>query len=210
MKGPDNSSNRDGNASQANLTSATLIEKVKQGETESWERLMKHYRQLVLWWCAGKVAGPEDADEIAQEVFTTVFTNIGAFTRREQGGGFRAWMRAITRNKLGDYLRRSRNRPAAVGGSDAQAILVEVPADEAQASSADDGATERVILLRSALEEVRPEFEPNTWNAAMRTAVEGQPAADVAAALGMTPAAVYIAKSRVLARLRQELGDLLD
>jgi RNA polymerase sigma-70 factor (ECF subfamily) len=210
MKGPDNSSNSDGKESQSSLTSATLIEKVKQGERESWERLMKLYRQLVLWWCRGKVACPEDAEEVTQEVFTTVFTNIGEFTRRQEGGGFRAWMRAITRNKLGDYLRRACKWPTAVGGSDAQAILVEVPADDGEASSADECASERVILVRSALEQVRSEFEPNTWNATLRTAVEGQPAADVAAALGMTPAAVYIAKSRVLARLRQELGDLLD
>jgi RNA polymerase sigma-70 factor (ECF subfamily) len=65
-------------------------------------------------------------------------------------------------------------------------------------------------LLHRALEMIRGEFEPKTWQAFWQTAVEGRAAADVAADLGMTPGAVRVAKSRVLHRLRADLGELLS
>jgi len=209
MKGPDNLSNRDGVSSPSGTTSATLIERVKGGDSQSWERLMKLYSPLVLWWCRTRGTRREDAEDIAQDVFKTVFGRIADFTKRQPGSSFRAWLRTITHYKVGDHLRRSRHRPAAAGGSDAQEILAELPEEFGDDSSADEDPSERVVLLRSAMELVRPEFEPPTWAAAMRTAVEGQRPAQVAAALGLSPSAVYTAKSRVLKRLREELGTLL-
>jgi RNA polymerase sigma-70 factor (ECF subfamily) len=143
-------------------------------------------------------------------VFQTVFSKIDTFTKRPHPGSFRGWLRQITYHKVGDYLSRKRRRPAAAGGSDARKILAEVADAAGGDSSADAARSERAVLLRSALELVRPEFKPNTWEAAMRTAVDGQPAADVAAALGLQTNAVYIAKSRVLKRLREEMDTLLD
>jgi RNA polymerase sigma-70 factor (ECF subfamily) len=63
-------------------------------------------------------------------------------------------------------------------------------------------------LLRSALERVRTQVRENTWRAFVGTALEGRPAGDLAEELGMTPGAVRVARSRVLQRLRSELGDL--
>jgi RNA polymerase sigma-70 factor (ECF subfamily) len=188
----------------------TLLEQVQGGDRHGWQRLVALYRPLVLWWCRGKVASREDAEDVAQEVFQAVFRRIDEFTKQPQRGGFRAWLRAITHHKLGDYFRRARHQPAAAGGSQAQELLAELPAGHGEASSSDDGVSERCLLLRAALELVRPEFQPRTWEAAWKAAVEGQAAAAVAEALGMTVAAVYIAKSRVLKRLRQELDTLLD
>jgi RNA polymerase sigma-70 factor (ECF subfamily) len=209
MKDAGNSSNRSRNSSPSTTTSVTLIEQVKQGDAQSWERLMKLYSPLILWWCRTRGTRREDAEDIAQNVFKTLFKRLPDFTKQQLCGSFRAWLRTITHHKVGDHLRRTRNRPAAAGGSDAQEILAELPDEVGDDSSAKDDPSERVILLRSAMELVRPEFEPHTWEAAMRTAVEGQSPSDVAAALGMTPSAVYTAKSRVLKRLREELDMLL-
>jgi RNA polymerase sigma-70 factor (ECF subfamily) len=65
-------------------------------------------------------------------------------------------------------------------------------------------------LHRRAVEQVRGEFEERTWRAFWMTAVEGRSPADLAAELGMTPTAIRQAKSRVLRRLKQEMGDLID
>jgi RNA polymerase sigma-70 factor (ECF subfamily) len=210
MKGSDNSSDREAEATPSSSTSATLIEKVKQGDRQSWERLMTLYRPLVQWWCRSRVTRREDAEDIAQDVFKAVFRKIDTFTKRQHHGGFRAWLRKITYHKIGDYLSGIRKQPAAAGGSDAQEILAELPDEFGDDSSTNEEPSERVILLHSALELIRPEFESKTWEAAMRTLLEGQPTADVAAALGMTTNAVLIAKSRVLTRLREEMGTLLD
>jgi RNA polymerase sigma-70 factor (ECF subfamily) len=66
---------------------------------------------------------------------------------------------------------------------------------------------ERALFAR-ALDLIRGEFEERTWSAFWRTAVDGRAAKDVGADLGMSAGAVRVAKSRVLRRLRQELGDL--
>jgi RNA polymerase sigma-70 factor (ECF subfamily) len=207
MKGPDNSSSGDSEASPASATSVTLLDKARQGDHPSWERLLTLYRPLVLWWCRARVASREDAEDVAQEVFTTVFGRLGEFTK---SGSFRGWLKTITYHKLGDHFRCASKQPTAAGGSEAQERLAEVPDLGGDDAPSEVSPSERCLLLRSALDLVRGEFEVTTWQAAWQTAVEGRPAADVAAALGLTTAAVYIAKSRVLKRLREELAHLLD
>ena len=83
-------------------------------------------------------------------------------------------------------------------------------ADSGPAADEDDPPSELTALLRRALELVRGEFEPATWRAFLLTAVDGRAAPDAAAELGLTPAAIRQAKSRVLRRLRQELGELME
>jgi RNA polymerase sigma-70 factor, ECF subfamily len=210
MKGSDPSTPRDGEVLKSNSTSTTLIDDIKQGDRDKWELLMRLYRPLVLYWCRGKVKRQEDTEDLVQEVFTTIFQTIGEFTKQPHRGAFRAWLKQITRYKILEYWKKAGNQPAGAGGSEAQERLAEVLDPFADDSSADEDASERCILLRSAKELIRPEFERNTWEAAMRTAEDGQPAADVADALGISPAAVYTAKSRVLTRLRQVMDDLLE
>jgi RNA polymerase sigma-70 factor (ECF subfamily) len=208
MKGPDHFSPRD-SGSSPNSTSASLLDQVKQGDAAGWQRLMALYRPLLLWWCRNRGVVREDAEDVVQEVLTTVLTRIGEFERQRQGG-FRAWLKAITRFKLLEHFKEARHQPAAAGGSDAREALDQCPAEALAEDSGEEDTLEHRILLRGALELVRPDFRPSTWEAAMRTAIDGQSAADVAADLGLTTAAVYIARSRVLARLRQELGNLVE
>jgi RNA polymerase sigma-70 factor (ECF subfamily) len=208
MKGSDHFSNREPEAPPS-ATSATLLERARQGDRQSWQRLMDLYRPLVLWWCRRRTARREDAEDVAQDVFQTVLTNLGKFKERQRKGSFRTWLKRITHYKLLEHRHRADKQPAAAGGSQAQDFLAELPEESGESSSEED-ATEGCILVRRALELVRPEFEPKTWQAAWQTAVEGRPGDEVARSLGMTTGAVYIAKSRVLKRLRQELTDLLE
>ncbi len=113
-------------------------------------------------------------------------------------------------NKLGDHFRRARDPARGVGGTDAQSRIEEV-ADEAGdfAAEADrDDPSDRRLLFRRALRLVSSEFEPRSWQAVWRVVVEDRRPADVAVEHGMTPNAIYVAKSRVLARLRQILAEL--
>jgi RNA polymerase sigma-70 factor (ECF subfamily) len=198
---------RDGPA-LATATSASLLEKVKDGDAVGWHRLMGLYRPLVLYWCRHRVARREDAEDVVQEVLATVLMRVGDFDRKRPGS-FRAWLKTITHFKLLEYWKDRRNEPMAAGGSEAKEALDRFPEPSMDSSTDGDEASERRILLHSALELLRPEFEAKTWQAAMRT-VEGERAAAVAEDLGMTRDAVYIAKSRVLARLRKEMAELLE
>jgi RNA polymerase sigma-70 factor (ECF subfamily) len=123
-----------------------------------------------------------------------------------QPGGFRAWLQVITRNKIGDYLRRWGGEARGQGGTAAQGELQQIAESSDSVSAADMEAQDNLLPHR-ALDLVRSEFADRTWQAFWLVVVEGGLPAEVARQLGMTLAAVYMAKSRVLGRLRQELGE---
>jgi RNA polymerase sigma-70 factor (ECF subfamily) len=187
-------------------TSLTLLQRIRERDQEAWRRLLHLYAPLVASWCASKGIRDQDADDVQQEVFRAVATSLDNFRRDRPGDTFRGWLRGITRNKLTDHFRSRQTRPEARGGTDAHQLLQQVP----EAELHEDSDQELSGLYRRALELVRCEFEDRTWTAFWRAAVECQDVTDIAADLGVTPAAVRKAKSRVLHRLRQEIGDVID
>jgi RNA polymerase sigma-70 factor (ECF subfamily) len=151
---------------------------------------------------------PSDAADVLQEVFQAVTRGLVSFRREREEDTFRGWLWTIARNKLRDHHRRRQDRPQAIGGSEAQAQLAEIAADGPNVEPTP--LDENNLIFRRGLELVRAEFEERTWLAFLRTTVDGASPADVAAELGITVNAVYKAKSRVLARLREEFQGLLD
>lgn len=192
----------------ASATSASLLVRVLAEEPRAWERLLSLYAPLVWYWC--RRSGLQEADwaDILQEVFQSVARGLRHF-RRGTDGSFRGWLRTITRHKICDFHRRRQQEPCGTGGSDAQRWYNQVP-DPILPEEADEGEiTAERQLVQRALELLRPEFAPHTWQAFWRTAVAGEAATEVAASLGMTAGAVRVAKCRVLHRLREELGEPL-
>ncbi len=192
-------------AANPGSTASNLLGLVKANEGPAWRRLAALYTPLVYSWARHAGLQAEDASDVVQEVFRAVLTHIADYEAGPGPGSFRAWLWTITRNKLNDHWRRQRRQPVAVGGSDAQERLLESPAPECPQDEEPAGAGGGV--LQRALERIRPRFEERTWQAFYRVTAEGQGPAEVAAALGMSVNAVYVARSRVLARLRQELGE---
>lgn len=185
----------------------TLLERVQANDPEAWDRLLRLYQPLVLSWCRRSGASEADSADVAQEVFVAVVSGILRFRREREGDTFRGWLRGITRNKLLRLGERRRGQPLAQGGTEANMRLHElpdVPLDDT------DPVEEERDLYRRALELVRNEFETATWQAFWRVAVDGLSAPEAAEEMGLSAAAVRQAKSRVLRRLRVELGDLLD
>ena len=187
-------------------TSLGLLERARAADAAAWGRLVALYAPLVFHWCRRWGLHEEDAADVFQEVFQSVAAHLGGFRKERAGDTFRGWLRTITRSKVHDHFRRRAREPEGVGGSAAQAWLAQVPAAPPPGDEAAEARAERG-LFRRALESIAPEFEERTWQAFWRTAVEGRAAKDVAAELAMTPGAVRVAKSRVLQRLREELGD---
>jgi RNA polymerase sigma-70 factor (ECF subfamily) len=196
-------------AKTGDQTSLTLLERLHANEADAWVRLVRLYRPLVAYWCGrGGVVGA-DADDVIQELFHTAAVKLPEFRRDRPGDTFRGWLRGITRNLLLAHARQAAKQPRAAGGTDAALRLREVAEPEPPADDEDPSA-EVNELYRQALEQVRGEFEERTWQAFVRTAVDGRNATETAAELGLSSASVRQAKSRVLRRLRQELGELID
>jgi RNA polymerase sigma-70 factor (ECF subfamily) len=190
-------------------TPGSLLERVRAGEPAAWEALVTLYAPLVYHWCRRWHLQEQDTADILQEVFHAVVTHIADFRRSRRGDTFRGWLRTIVRNKVHDHFRRLGREPGGVGGTDAQQRLAQLPEPEPSEVIPDDGEAERRLFHRC-LELIRGEFEERTWQAFWRTAVDGRSPKDVGDDLGMTPGAVRVAKCRVLQRLREALGDVLD
>jgi RNA polymerase sigma-70 factor (ECF subfamily) len=189
-------------------TSHSLLRRVQTDDPAAWDRLIALYAPLVFQWCRDCGLREQDVADVFQEVFQAVVTHIGGFRKERPGDTFRGWLRTITRNKIHDHFRRRGREPEGVGGTEAQGLLAEVPAWGASEEDSIASQAQEHGLFRRALQLIQQEFAERTWQAFWQTAVEGRPAAEVAAELSMSPGAVRVAKSRVLQRLREELGDV--
>ncbi|MBC8874305.1 MAG: sigma-70 family RNA polymerase sigma factor [Planctomycetes bacterium] len=190
-------------------TSVSLLERVRNRDDVAWQRLVDLYSPLVFSLCRRSGLKSEDASDIMQEVFAAIARKIGDFRRDRPGDTFRGWVRIITRNEIRMLFRRIKDQAHAVGGTSANVRLQEIAEDPLVESETADNE-ERSGLYHRALELIRNEFEEQTWKAAIETIVSGRSSVDVAADLGMTPGAVRQAKYKVLRKLRQELGEVLD
>jgi RNA polymerase sigma-70 factor (ECF subfamily) len=194
----------------SSATSRSLLARVQANEPDAWERLVNLYAPLVLHWCRHHGLQDQDAADVFQEVFQAVVVYVGSFRRERAGDTFRGWLRRITQNKVRDHFRRRGHEACGVGGSSAQERFGQLPAPQpAEDDALPKDKGERDLFAR-ALELIRGEFEVRTWQAFWQTAVEGRAPKDVAADLSMSPGAIRVAKSRVLHRLREELGDLME
>lgn len=199
---------KDENASASHSVSSTsrsLLARLRDDDASAWERLVSLYAPMVYFWCRKQRVPKQDLPDVVQEVFKSVAVNITGFRKQRSGDTFRGWLRTITRSKVADYYRRQQHRPKAAGGTVALRRLSQVAFDPVDAES-DDGQVEGELFLR-AVEIIRQDFREHTFQAFWRTVVDGAAPKDVAEELSMSSAAVRVAKSRVLHRLRQELGE---
>jgi RNA polymerase sigma-70 factor, ECF subfamily len=186
-------------------TSSSLLERAVNHAPDAWERLVTLYGPMVYGWARQTGLQPDDAADITQEVFGSLVTSLSRFRSDGDNPTFRGWLWTVTRNKVRDALRKQDGRPHAVGGTDAQERMLQVPDMVADGSSEITRGPAN-SLLTQVLERIRPDFEQATWQAFWNVVVLGGQPTDVAARLGISVNAVYIARSRVLRRLRDSLN----
>ncbi len=185
-------------------TPVSLLQRVrKRSDQEAWGRFVRLYTPLIFHW--GRKCGlqAEDAADLTQEVFATLFQKLPEFTY-DQHGSFRSWLRTLTLNHWRDWYKRIKNRPLVNSSANLDELAGPDP------SSLLEESEYRKYLLDQALQLIQPEFQPTTWQAFRLYGLEGRPVEEVAAALGISVSTVYVAKCRVLIRLKQELAGLLD
>jgi RNA polymerase sigma-70 factor (ECF subfamily) len=198
-------------------TSRSLLADARLADPAAWARLVEFYAALVAVWCRRWGVAEQDIADILQDVFAAVAAHLPRFRKDQPGGTFRGWLATIARNKVHDYHRRRAAQPAALGGTEASLRLAQVLDPQAGGVQSTDAMAdgENALadpafgeVLARALAAIRGEFHDKTWQAFWNVVVAGRSAADVAAELKMRPGTVRVAKSRVLVRLRRELGDL--
>ncbi len=190
-------------------TRASLLVRLRDGgDSEAWRQFLRLYAPVVYGFARKRGLQDADAADLMQDVQRSVVAAAPRLDYDPSRGSFRGWLFTVTRNKVFNFLTSRRRRTDGSGDSDAHQRLQEQPAP-----ADGDGEWEREYerrLSALAMERVRPEFQETTWRAFWMTAVEAVSARDAGAALGLSPGAVYVAKSRVLARLKEEVRRLQE
>lgn len=196
-------------ASASGATSYGLLSRARGHDPDAWKNLVHLYSPLVFHWCRQSGLASHDAADVMQEVFQAVHLALERF-EPQQSGAFRGWLWTISRNKLNDFFRKQQHEPAAAGGSSAYGRWQQVEDAEPLPSEASVSGERKHSLLHRALELIRKDFQDTSWNAFCGVVLANRPAAEVAAELSISVGAVYQARARVLKRLRDEMGDLVD
>lgn len=191
-------------------TPLSLLKRLRHSPSDdAWHRFVALYepflRRCFSW--GSIVAG--DADDLVQDVLTTVLQQMRQFQHNGRSGAFRCWLRTIVRHRIMAFQRTR-------GGRNNGATLLWDPTVFDSLSDADSELSRRwdqehnEHVLRQLMALLQADFTATTWTAFRRQVVDGVSAAIVAQELGISVNAALIAKSRVLSRLRSEAAELLD
>lgn len=191
-------------------TSVSLLERLSlQPDEDSWKRFVDLYVPLIRGWLRRYGVTQQDAEDLAQDVLTVAVRELPGFHHSQQRGAFRHWLRAVTVNRLRVLWRTRRYGAIATGDSDVARMLDQLADANSSLSAVWDRQHDEHVARRL-MELIQPQFEPKTWQAFRSVVLDEMKAAEVARELGMSANAVLVAKSRVLARLRQEMQGLTD
>ena len=189
-------------------TRQSLLVRARGGEGAAWNDLCVVYRPLIVGWLRRQSVPASDLDDLMQEILLKVVRSLPSFEHSGQSGAFRSWLRTIVHNCCCDYWR-SPARRAGAGGDEAAAALELLEEPGSPLNRYWDDEHDR-HLVRCLLRLVELEFAPTTVRAFHRVALEGASGSEVASELGLSAAAVYAARSRVLRRMRALAEGLLD
>tara|TARA_R110002072_G_scaffold155657_2_gene306061 strand:+ start:107248 stop:107877 length:630 start_codon:yes stop_codon:yes gene_type:complete len=193
-------------SSDFSATSPSLIRRVADRDPEAWRRFTRLYGPLVFHWCRQQGLSEHDAADVMQDVFVSVARAVAAYEDRA-GSRFRGWLWTITQNQIVTFARKRARSGAPDGGTQNWQQLLNVAESLSDDPDPFTSQFELDALYRRGLELVRQEFRPRTWEIFWRNVVEDQPTDSVAAEFGVSSNSVRQTRSRVLRRIRQELGD---
>ena len=172
-----------------------------EATARAWSRFVNLYTPLLFHWGRRLGLPEQEVGDLVQDVFTVLVVQMPGF-QYEPGGSFRGWLWRVTLNKWRDRRKNKAEQQAPEGALEGLT--------NREDSCALDEAEYRAWVVGRALRLMQAEFSPATWKACWEHVVCDRSAVEVAAELGISPGSVYVAKSRVLFRLRQELAGLVD
>jgi RNA polymerase sigma factor (sigma-70 family) len=190
------------------VTRPSLLVGLRDAENkEAWADFVRIYSRIIYGFCVQRGLQEADAADVTQEVLKTVARTIQRFEYDPSRGKFRSWLMTVTRSKFNNFLGSKQRRNEVSGGTSLLQRLDDVASPEEE-SNWDRELHQR--LFEWASERVRSEVTPKAWEVFLGTAVEGRSGEEIASAFGLSVGAVYVAKSRVIARLRELIASVGD
>jgi RNA polymerase sigma-70 factor, ECF subfamily len=191
------------------LTRHSLLLRARAGDDVAWGDLSRLYRPLICAYLRRQSVPEHELDDLVQEILVSVVRGLPAFEHSGRPGAFRAWLRTIAYNESRDYWKSTARHKSTAAHALAEGMLAQLEDPDHSLNRFWEEEHDR-YLLRRLLDLIELEFEPATVRAFRRVALEGASGAEVAGEIGMTIAAVYAARSRVLKRLREVADGLLE
>jgi RNA polymerase sigma factor (sigma-70 family) len=189
---------------ESESTRASLLIRMRdRQDPAAWNQFVDAYSPFVYGILRRKGLQDADAADVVQEVMRTVFQSLGEFEHNRRPGAFRNWLACIAQSRLCDFAAKRMKQPVGSGDTGFLHVLENKPSHEDEEAALVQEY--RKSLFQWAVGQVRGEFHETTWHAFWETYVEGRGSRDVAKALRLTVEAVYMARSRVLARLKQKI-----
>jgi RNA polymerase sigma factor (sigma-70 family) len=186
-------------------TRATLLIRLRDAsDQEAWRLFASIYTPLVYRYAMKNGLQDADAADVAQETMCNVVRVIRDFEYDPKRGSFRGWLLTVVRNTLRKRHRKAQHQALGSGDTQVHSLLQQSP-DPSPDSDEEWDREYELWLFHKVAKWIKEEFQSKTWDAFWKTTVEGQEVTSVASELSMTPGAIYIARSRVLARIRTEI-----
>ena len=185
-------------------TRHTLLYKIRDAENAvAWEEFVEIYAPLIYGFAKRQGLQHADASDVVQDSMKSVASAIRNFEYDPDKGSFRSWIYTVARSKLNNHFSRNLKHPSGTGRTTVHQMIAEHP-DPSEVDQWD--LDYKRHLFRWAAEKVRPEFGDTVWNAFWMTAVQDIPPKEVAKDLNIDPGRVYVAKCRVLNRLKERIA----
>ncbi len=191
-------------------TSATLLMRLRDArDQQAWEAFVERYAPMIFSWCRRFGLQESDAADTTQDVLFKLVRAMRAFEYDPSRGSFRSWLKTVTGNTVRDLLQSWKREERGSGDTQNMQRLARIQDPKAlDALSREIEAQYERELLNAAEQQVRARVKPHTWEAYQMTALNGQRPSEVAVQVHMTVAEVYVAKSRVIKMLRDEIQKL--
>ena len=195
--------------SESPTTRLSLLMRLRDAHDRlAWDQFVGLYAPLVYGFARRKGLQDADAADIAQDVLTSVAQQMRQWEFDPQRGSFRGWLFTIARNRLKNWKSSAARRLDGSGGDDHHEVMLAQPEPDSEAADWDAEYARRVFRWAAGL--VREAVTEQTWRAFEATAVAGRSGPEVAEELGMSVGAVYLARSRVMARLKERVQSVGD
>jgi RNA polymerase sigma-70 factor (ECF subfamily) len=188
-------------------TRVTLLGRLRQHPTDqaAWDVFVERYARHIYRWCRQWKLQDADAEDVTQDILAKLAQKMRAFAY-DPSRSFRGWLKTLARHAWRDFLDSPRRARAAADDSQVWELMLTLEAREDLVQRLEEAFD--LELLEAAKVRVRLRVAPHTWEAFRLVALEGLPVEEVAAAVQMQVAMVYVAKSKVQKMLREEIQKL--
>ncbi len=189
-------------------TRLSLLQRIRDTTDRlAWEEFVEIYEPLAYRLARRRGLQDADAREVSQEVLMAVAGSIDQWEPTAGKGSFRSWLFRIARNLTINFAIKQQRHPRGTGDSRTLLLFEERSSPEPSETAIFEDEYRRQLFRRAA-ESIQRSVQEKTWKAFWRTCVDGDPIDRIAEELNMPVGSVYAARSRMTAKISEEVRRL--